>query len=129
MGKRSFFSIIFIIFGIIIAGWISYFAFKENRRNKQIENEISSLRQEADKLRQNNGDMKEKITYFETPEFQERIAKEKLNLQKENENVAVIKPSPVLRGGNAESQETKNVVAETDSRPNYVRWWDYFFRY
>jgi cell division protein FtsL len=129
MGKKSFFSIIFIIIGIIVAGYISYFAFKENRRNKQIESEINSLRQEADKLRQSNGDMKEKITYFETPEFQERIAKEKLNLQKEDENVAIIKPSPVLRGENANGQETKSGSAEDDNRPSYVKWWEYFFKY
>jgi cell division protein FtsB len=128
MGKKSFFSIAFIIVGIIVAGWISYFAFKENKRNRQIEAEIDNLRTEAGNLRQNNQEMTDKISYFETPEFQERVAKEKLNLQKENESVAIIKPSPVLRG---EEKEEETAIGEEfiKERPNYEKWWDYFFKY
>ena len=128
MAKKSFFSILFIVAGIIVAGWISYFALKESKRNRQIESEINTLRSEAENLRQNNQEMSDKISYFETPEFQERIAKEKLNLQKEDENVAVIKPSPVLRSDQTaqETADTKEVVAE---KPAYEKWWDYFFKY
>jgi len=128
MKKGSFFSILFAIIGIVIAGWISYCAVKENKRSRQIENEIETLRQEAEKLRQNNQNMSEKIGYFDTPEFQEKIAKEKLNLQKENENVAIIKPSPTLRISESEEKTAK----EEDylpEKPNYEKWWDYFFKY
>ena len=128
MGKKSFFSILFAIAGIIVAGYISYFALKENKRNKQIESEINNLRKEAENLRQNNEEMSEKITYFETPQFQEKIAKEKLNLQKENENVAVIKPSPVLRS-KQETEETSITKSTAVEKPNYEKWWDYFFKY
>jgi len=128
MGKKSFFSIIFVIIGIFVAGWISYFSLKENKRNRQIEAEINNLRTEAQSLRQNNQEMTEKITYFETPEFQERVAKEKLNLQKENENVAIIKPSPVLRNEEiaGETVASKDITIE---KPNYEKWWNYFFGY
>jgi len=128
MGKKSFFSIIFVIIGIFVAGWISYFSLKENKRNRQIEAEINNLRTEAQSLRQNNQEMTEKITYFETPEFQERVAKEKLNLQKENENVAIIKPSPVLRNEEiaGETVASKDITIE---KPNYEKWWNYFFKY
>jgi cell division protein FtsB len=130
MGKKSFFSIIFIIIGLIIAGWISYYSLKEAKRNKQIESEINSLRQEAGTLSQNNQDMKEKIQYFETPDFQERIAKEKLNLQKEGENVAIIKPSPALGNtGAAETGGSEVKGDETPKQPNYLKWWDHFFKY
>lgn len=128
MGKKSFFSVLFAIVGIIVAGWISCFTFKENKRNKQIENEINILRQEAEKLRENNQEMKEKITYFETPEFQEKMAKEKLNLQKENENVAIIKPSPVAKNTQV-TGESDVPRKEIQEKPNYVKWWDYFFKY
>ena len=128
MGKKSFFSIVFVIIGISVAGWISYFSLKENKRNRQIEAEINNLRTEAENLRQNNQEMTEKISYFETPEFQERVAKEKLNLQKENENVAIIKPSPVLRNEEiaGETVISKDITTE---KPNYEKWWDYFFKY
>jgi cell division protein FtsB len=130
MKRRSFFSILFTIIGLVAAGWISYYAFKENRRSRQIENEIETLRQEAEKLRQNNQDISEKIGYFDTPEFQEKTAKEKLNLQKENENVAIIKPSPALRdtsSGTGSDVSQKEISAP--EAPNYQKWWNYFFKY
>jgi cell division protein FtsB len=129
MKKGSFFSILFVIVGLVVAGLISYYALKESKRSRQIESEIEILRQEAEKLRQNNQDMSEKIGYFDTPEFQEKIAKEKLNLQKENESVAIIKPSPVLRV--AESAEKANPQKEISApeEPNYQKWWNYFFKY
>lgn len=128
MKKGSFFSILFAIIGLIVAGWISYYAIKENKRSRQIENEIETLRQEAKKLRQNNQNMSEKIGYFDTAEFQEKIAKEKLNLQKEDENVAIIKPSPTLRISESE-EETAEKEATLPEKPNYEKWWNYFFKY
>ncbi len=89
--------------------------------------EIGKLKQEADKLRQNNQDMKEKIVYFETPEFQEKIAKEKLNLQKDNENVAIIKSAPVLKEKNQEVESGQAI--SYPEKPNYAKWWDHFFGY
>lgn len=129
MRKRSFFSILFVIAGVVAAGWISYLSLKESKRNRQIREEIESLQQEADNLSQNNQEMQEKIVYFETSEFQEKIAKEKLNLQKENENVAIIKPSPVLKDNRiAENKPTAQAGALSE-KPNYKKWWDQFFKY
>lgn len=127
MKNKFFLSTFLAIIGLIAVGFISYFAIKENRRNKQIEMEIGKLKQEADKLRQNNQDMKEKIVYFETPEFQEKIAKEKLNLQKDNENVAIIKSAPVLKEKNQEVESGQAI--SYPEKPNYAKWWDHFFGY
>ena len=129
MRKGSFFSIAFVIAGLLIAGCISYYAFKENKRSRQIESEIETLRQEAEKLRQNNQDISEKIGYFDTPEFQEKTAKEKLNLQKEDENVAIIKPNPVLQNtGDSEEVSYQKEISAPEA-PNYQKWWNYFFKY
>jgi cell division protein FtsB len=127
MKNKFILSIILAVAGLIAVGFISYFAVKENKRNKQIEMEIEKLRQEAVKLRQNNQDMKEKIVYFETPEFQEKIAKEKLNLQKDNENVAIIKTAPILKEKDEEGKIEQSITYP--EKPNYVKWWDYFFGY
>ncbi len=129
MRKGSFFSILFVIVGLAVAGWISYYALKESKRSRQIESEIEILRQETEKLRQNNQDMSEKIEYFNTPEFQEKIAKEKLNLQKEGENVAIIKPSPSLRISENEDAAIPQKENSFPEKPNYKKWWDYFFKY
>lgn len=129
MKKTSFFSILFAVAGLAVAGLISYSAFKETRRTKIINQEIEKLRLEAEKLRQNNKEMQEKIVYFETPEFQERIAKEKLNLQKEDENVTVVKPSPTAREKNVEESEKIKPMEKFSEQPNYKKWWNYFFKY
>lgn len=126
MKNKIFLSTILAITGLVAIGFISYFALKENKRNEQIEVEIEKLRQEAGKLRQNNQDMKEKIVYFETPEFQEKIAKEKLNLQKDNENVAIIKSSPAIKGESEEGENTEQTISFPE-KPNYVKWWNFFF--
>jgi len=128
MGKKSFFSILLAIVGLIASGFIGYSAVKENQRNKQIEGEINALKEEAEKLRQNNQEMQEKIVYFETPEFQEKIAKDKLNLQKGNENVAIIKPTPLPKESETNNPSVIKDEAKTEDKPNYQKWMDYFFK-
>lgn len=115
--------------GLVASGFIGYSAIKENQRNKQIENEIKSLRGEAQKLRQSNQDMQEKILYYDTSDYQEKTAKDKLNLQKENENVAIIKPTPTLREGETSNPSSIESEVTTKEKPNYQKWIDYFFKY
>lgn len=115
--------------GLVASGFIGYSAIKENQRNKQIENEIKALQEEAQKLRQSNQDMQEKILYYDTSDFQEKTAKDKLNLQKENENVAIIKPTPTLKESKDDNViESENDITEKE-KPNYQKWIDYFFKY
>lgn len=128
MGKKSFFSILLAIMGLIASGFIGYSAVEENQRSKQIEGEINALKEEAEKLRQNNQEMQEKIVYFETPEFQEKIAKDKLNLQKGNENVAIIKPTPLPKESETDNPGVIENDTKTEDKPNYQKWMDYFFK-
>lgn len=71
--------------------------------------------------------MTERIAYFQTPQFQEKIAKEKLNLQKPDENVVVVK--------NRDDQKAEVIGVEDEvysdevDTTNYQKWWDAFFKY
>lgn len=128
MKKRSLILAFFVLAGVIIATVIFYFSFKEAKRNKQIDQEIEKLRQEAEKIRTNNQGLQEKISYFKTPDFQEKIAKEKLNLQKPDEQVVIVKPSPSYES--VEQKSSNNQELEiTQNIPNYKKWWNYFFKY
>lgn len=128
MKKRILLLTIFALFGIIIAASISVLSFKEAKRDSQINDEIEKLRQEADKIRTNNKELKEKISYYQTPEFQERVAKEKLNLQKPDEQVVIVKPSPYYDEIEKASNDGPEQKPE-ENMPNYKKWWSYFFKY
>lgn len=128
MEKRSPIVYLVGIIILVIIGYVSWSAFKEARRNNQIEKEIEELRQEAGKIQTDNQELKEKISYFETQDFQEKVAKEKLNLQKEDEQVVIIKTSPAKKEEVNLDLSAGSQVA-LDPRPNYQKWWDYFFQY
>ena len=84
--------------------------------------------QEAEKLRQDNKSLEDKIGYFETQEFQEWEAKKKLNFQKEDESVVVVRPSPSQETNESEP-EKKEENGSKEDMPNYKKWWNYFFKY
>lgn len=127
MKKKFSFVVVFFIVGIILAVFISVSAVREAYRSKTIEREVESLRQEAQQIQSENNNMTARIAYFETPEFQEKIAREKLNMQKPDENVVVVKP-----GTEQEARvviEQDNVVAIERDVSNYQKWWNSFFKY
>ncbi|TAK95195.1 hypothetical protein EPO05_04910 [Patescibacteria group bacterium] len=127
MGRKTIISILIVFVGLPLSGYVAYRALREAKRTHQIQAEVQGMREEAERVRKNNEELRDKIAYFETPEYQEKTAKDKLNLQREGEQVAIIKLSPSLR---EENQPTSAVAGvQVDSRPNYQKWWDYFFKY
>jgi cell division protein FtsL len=127
MKKKFSFVVIFFIAGIALAVFISSSAVREAYRSRKIENEVNDLKQEAQHIQNENEDLKARISYFQTPEFQEKVAKEKLNLQKSDENVVVVKlgaeqqaPAVADNGGDDGAGQ---------QMPNYLKWWNSFFKY
>jgi cell division protein FtsB len=129
MKKNIFISVIFFILGIAIIGGLLWATTRVVYRDRKIEKEIETLKQEAAKIKNDNQFLSEKISYFETPNFQEKIAKEKLNLQKEDEGVAIIKQSPLAVSKEQQKVDPKENISETPVVPNYKKWWNYFFEY
>lgn len=123
--KKTVLFFITIIIGISLTFLILFLASKEAARNQEIEKEIETFKQEAEKIKRNNLELEEKISYFETLEYQEKIAKEKLNLQKEGENVVIVKPVPEPKEN--EIQDKIPEPAEEIKLPVYKKWWNYFF--
>lgn len=118
---------LFILAGIILTAFVLYAAVKEHQRSQQIEAEIDVLRHKAEKIRGVNQDLQEKVSYFKTSDFQEKIAKERLNLQKQGEEVAVIKPSVSKEAAIIQSEENKEEKIG-ENLPNYMKWFNRFFR-
>lgn len=104
---------------------------EEMSKKRSIQSEIEELQQEAEKISRQNITLEEKISYLESMEYQEKEAKNKLGLQNPDENLVIIKPSIAREIG---SVAEKPSVAEPsdrveDSPPNYIKWWNYFFKY
>ena len=113
-------ALIFIILAIV----------KETYRKKQIQTEISALEEEAKKIQVDNSRLADKLTYLEGRDYQEKEIRDKLNLQSPQENVVIIKPSPVgvVAGNTSQNQvpESQKLVVKTN---NPEKWWNYFFKY
>ena len=87
------------------------------------------MKQEADKIKTENNDLQQKNQYFSTPEFQEKTAKEKLDLQKQDENVVIVKSSPSSITSGESNQRTTAEQSNSPDLPNYKKWWNLFFAY
>lgn len=83
---------------------------------KKAEEKLVELEKEHDKLA-------EKKEYFQSPEFIEEEARNKLNLAKEEETVVIL-PSNIEET----SQWLKQKGTKEENLPNWEKWWDLFFR-
>jgi len=114
----------------ILVGWVIYVSSKQLQRNQRIEEEVSALEQEAEKIRRENDTLSEKISYFASPDFREQEAKEKLGMKKIDESVIIIKSRPVseedMSFGKREERTIEN--GSLMGIPNYQKWWQVFFQ-
>lgn len=127
MKRTTSFVLLLFLAGVVVAAFVAYAAVKENKRNKQIEDLISSLEQEKERIRIENNSLKEKIAYLDTAQFQEKIAKEKLNMQNPGEKVVIVKQGPINQ--EAGPQQSDNSDQKEEKIPNYAKWYDHFFAY
>ncbi|MBP9751279.1 MAG: hypothetical protein KBD19_00270 [Candidatus Moranbacteria bacterium] len=99
-------------------------AWEEMERSKRIESEVAKLRAEADRIRNENSSISEKLTYFATSDFEEREAKEKLGMKKDDESVVSVEvgsPKAMPTDG------AEELPTDRDPIPNHRKWIRYFF--
>lgn len=126
----GFFAKVFLLFTFIALIFIFVSIAKETYKKNQIQKEILALQEEAQKISRDNSQIKEKIAYLESPEYQTKEAKDKLGLRNPDEHVIVVKP-------NTEKETQENLlyfeniepVVQVKESPNYLKWWNYFFKY
>lgn len=118
-------SLLVILFGVSVAFIIMIATSKEKTRITGIQQEINTLQQKANDINHANVDLKEKIAYFETDDFKEKEAKEKLNFQKEGERVVIVKSSSQHTQEQQEQETTP--TEEQEDIPNYTKWWNQYF--
>lgn len=112
---------------LFILGLFGYSISKEMNKKKQVEKEIDSLKEQAEKIDKENMALEERISYLGSKDYQEMQAKDKLNLQSPGESVVVIAEGPVKSKKNFE--DVISPPAESPARTsNFKKWLDYFFK-
>lgn len=86
-------------------------------QKKEVDSEVKRLSDKAASLQKDSQELSELIKYLNTPEYQEREAREKLNLKKPGEEVVVL------------PEHTDGLVASasTNTESNPKKWFNYFF--
>ncbi|MDO9231767.1 MAG: septum formation initiator family protein [bacterium] len=122
-------SVIFL--AIIIFGFLSFSLYKEFSKKKMVENEIEALKEQAEKIKQENMSLEERIAYLGSQDYQKIQAKDKLDLQDPNENVVVITQDLDIPTQKTEESNTSNNVQHNYSQEktsNFLKWWNYFIK-
>lgn len=120
---------IVLALGIGLLGVIFFALIKETYRKKQVLDEIKQLQDEAARIEKENSEIREKLAYFDSRDFKEKEAKDKLNLQDSGENLLIIKPSPSKEAALEIEENKMETRQEIVKSSNPRKWLDYFFKY
>lgn len=94
---------------------------QEMNRRLQVQREVVKLEQQVQQVEKNVIELENLNQYFRTPDFQERLAREKLNFQAPGEQ-AVYLPQPGI--------EEENTIKSSTPLQQYSipeQWWRAFF--
>lgn len=104
---------------LILLGLLANAKYKQWKNQKAIDTEKANLLKQTQDLEKKNAELQQSLSYLSSESYQERAAKEQLNLKKSGEIVfgfsdAAGTPQNVAAGGVA------------DNRPNAQKWLEYF---
>jgi cell division protein FtsB len=117
---------LFFVAGLVILISIGVSLGKEAYRKKQVQKEIEDLQSQIKRLGQENSDLNNLIAYFSTPQFQEKEAREKLNLQKDNEQMIVLHKDLAAKS-QPQFSDSQAPSVQNDNSPNWRKWLNFFF--
>ena len=122
------FSGLFFLAGLGVLVAIGISLGKETYRKRQIQKEVEELQSEIQKINHENSELSNLISYLSTQGFQEKEAREKLNLQKENEKMVVLKKNPEPQNGERPENNPQNSPSSSEKMdPNWKKWLNFFF--
>ena len=94
-------------------------------KNYSINSQINNLKEQISQLKQNTIDQSNKILYYKTDAYAEKVLREKLGYQKEGEKVFALPRKDPEREKLIKEQQ--RYQENQDNRPNIVKWWSFFF--
>lgn len=109
--------------GLTLIVVIFIFLVRDNSKSYNLRQKADQLEAENRKLESDIQDLEYKITYYNTPEYKERIAREVLGLQSPGESVIIVpKPENPTSGDEQEAEAPKEI-----KKSNFRQWMDFLF--
>ncbi len=116
--RKSFIVIVGMVVLLSVAGLLGFSGVKEYKRVSAIDREIAQLRAEVERLERKNADLQDRISYFSSDAYHERLAKDRLGYRRKDEQVVMIAPSQ-----NSTQEERMSDTQEDTSVPVRVQTW------
>lgn len=127
--SKPFIAKVMLSLGVVALIFIAAAIYREMAQKKEIQKKINALQQEAEQISRTNALTQDKIAYLESRDYQEREAKDKLNLQSPDEQTVVIKPTIAEKENKVEMESAPIVPVAVATDSNLRKWWNYFFKY
>lgn len=129
--KRVLSSKIFLFFLLLAVIWIGLVSVRAYYKKYQLDQEITALKFQIGKLDKQDQDLSQLLKYFDSSNYLEIEAKDKLNLKKSDESVVMV-PEAAISQELATQQATSGVGQSFATQPsvaenNLIKWWNYLF--
>ena len=124
MPKTKIWSKLYVVLFFLLIVYILFLLGRTVWQNYGINKEIANSQKDISRLQEENKNLQDSIQYYQSTTYKEQQARLKLNYQKPGEKVYII-PN---KNNSQEENQTENTNNNTsDSRPNYLRWWQFLF--
>jgi len=112
----------------LIVAYILFLLGRTVWQNYGINQEVANLKDDINQLKEENKKLENLIGYYQSTIYKEQEARLKLGYQKPGEKVYVLPKSSEKVTEKSDEESRKIGKAEIITKPNYQKWWEYFFR-
>ena len=107
----------FLVLLVLFLVFLGNLRFQQWKAQQAIEKEKQALSQQADALQKKNNELNQSLSYLNTTDFKERIARQQLNLKKDGEVVYTFTDPQA---------STSTPTGSTGGSNNFQKWINYF---
>jgi len=129
MNKINRFSKMFSWVGFFVVLYMLAIFTTEAGKNYQLRSKSDELENQIVQMQSQIEELGYRITYYRTDAYQERLAREKLGLQKPGESVVIIKKDTASKTSNSSTSQLdlKTDQELQDSKPHLQQWREFLF--
>ena len=114
------------VVGIMLAGYVGISLFQAMSKNFKIKAQIDDLETKIERLEEENQQLSNKISYYQTDNYKERSARENLGLQTPDEKLVITTPQPEPQAEPTGKKDGKKLKPQAQVS-NLTKWYRFFF--